>query len=68
VVGQLMGRRLRPHVGKGQEFGPKRGLKFVTAGAPGRGVLRFPAGGIQESRSFLGQKRPKNRKIDRLRG
>jgi len=40
----------------------------VTAGAPGRGVLRFWRGGIQESRSFFGQKRPKNRKIDRLRG
>jgi len=47
-----------------QKTGPKkRGPR-----APGRGVLRFWGGGIQESRSYFGQKRPKNQKIDRFRG
>jgi len=47
---------------------PKKRPNFVTAGAPGRGVLRFWGGGIQESRSFFGLKWPKNRKSVRLRG
>jgi len=46
----------------------KRGPEKRARGPPGRGVLRFWVGGIQESRSFLDQKRPKNQKIDRLRG
>jgi len=53
---------------KWQEIGAEKGWNFVTAGAPGRGVLRFSTGGIQESRSFLGQKRAKNQKSVRLRG
>jgi len=44
------------------------GSKKRVSGAPGRGVLRFWVGGIQESRSFFGQKRPKNQKIVRFRG
>jgi len=47
---------------------PKTGPKIVVFGSPGRGVLRFWTGGIQESRSDFSQKRPKNQKIDRFRG
>jgi len=47
-----------------QKTGPK---KWVW-GPPGRGVLRFWGGGIQESRSFLGQKRAKNQKSEQFRG
>jgi len=39
----------------GQKVGknrPKRGLIFVTAGAPGRGVLRFLAGGYRRPVHF----------------
>jgi len=57
-----IGTKIHPKSGK------KRVRKSVFGRAPGRGVLRFSGGGIQESRSFLGQKRAKNRKIDRLRG
>jgi len=46
----------------------KRGLKKRPRRSPGRGVLRFWVGGIQESRSFFGQKRPKNQKSEQLRG
>jgi len=51
-----------------QKNSQKRSPKKVVLGSPGRGVLRFWVGGIQESRSFLGQKRAKNQKMARLRG
>jgi len=44
------------------------GSKKRVSGSPGRGVLRFWGGGIQESRSFFDQKRPKNQKSEQLRG
>jgi len=47
---------------------PKTGPKKRGPGPPGRGVLRFWTGGIQESRSFLGQKRAKNQKSEQFRG
>jgi len=53
---------------KSQNLGPKKGSEISVFGSPGRGVLRFWGGGIQESRSYFGQKRPKNQKIDRFRG
>jgi len=51
-----------------RENAPKMGPEKVVSGAPGRGVLRFSIGGIQESRSFLGQKRAKNQKSEQFRG
>jgi len=53
---------------KPEKMPQKRGPKNRVWGPPGRGVLRFWGGGIQESRSYFGQKRPKNQKIDRFRG
>jgi len=47
---------------------PKIGPKKRARGPPGRGVLRFWGGGIQESRSYFSQKRAKIQKIDRFRG
>jgi len=38
---------------KGTKNRPEKGLIFVTAGAPGRGVLRFFAGGYRNSVHFL---------------
>jgi len=54
--------------GNMQKNARKTGPKKWPRGPPGRGVLRFSIGGIQESRSFLGQKRAKNQKMCRLRG
>jgi len=47
---------------------PKIGPKKRARGPPGRGVLRFWGGGIQESRSYFSQKRAKNQKSGRFRG
>jgi len=38
---------------KRHEIRPKIGPNFVTAGAPGRGVLRFFAGGYRNPVHFL---------------
>jgi len=55
-------------VEKMQKNVQKTAPKKWARGPPGRGVLRFWTRGIQESRSFLGQKRAKNQKMCRLRG
>jgi len=39
---------------KDRNLGQKRGPNFVTAGAPGRGVLRFLARGYRNPVHFLG--------------
>jgi len=39
---------------KGGEIRPERGLIFVTAGAPGRGVLRFLTGAYRNPVHNLG--------------
>jgi len=52
--------------------GPKNSRKWPPPGRvfdlPGRGVLRFWTGGIQESRSDFGHFWPKIREIVRFRG
>jgi len=53
---------------KRRESAPDRGPKKSILGPLGRGVLRFGRRGIQESRSYFGQKWPFFHKICRFRG
>jgi len=62
------GSRRIKKVRKTVKIAPKSTPKKGSRGPPGRGVLRFWGGGIQESRSFFGKKRPKNQKSEQFRG